>query len=268
MTVTMLLYNQYLQTITPPMAKPATRKSIEITFDSPSHNQSSKSSPLLSLPLELRLQIYAHAFALHSPKEPKHPTHVTTPLFAGKICTSLLLVNRQTYHEARLLPFQINKLTFTKCFGSSVFSAHRFLAKLEDWQRVALRSVVIAVVGREIVERWRSEEGWEAVIALLNKCKRIDVRVVIQEGDAWIGNLNEDVHGWGANCGGNVFPGPLRTRWASVMPAISKIRGGWVQKLLEGGERAEGMRLEYACVGIDDGPEKVKNGLDWNREES
>ncbi len=250
------------------MAKPATPESIVITFDGPTHNQSNRSSPLLSLPLELRLQIYSHALTLYSPKGLQNATHATTPLFADRICTSLLLVNRQTCHEARLLPFQVNKFTFTKCFGSSTFSACRFLAKLENWQRVALRSVEIAVVGREIVERWRSEEGWEAVIALLNECKRVDVKVVIQEGDAWIGNLNGDVHEWGANGGGNVLPGPLRTRWASVMPAISKIKGGWVQKLLEGGDRAEGVRLEYGCVGTDDGLGKVRNMLDWNRDES
>lgn len=108
-------------------------------------------------------------------------------------------------------------------------------------------------MGREIVERWRSEEVWEAVVALLNDCKKVNVEVGIQEGDAWIGNLHEDVHGWVANGGGNVFPGPLRTTWATVMPTISKIKGGWVQKLLEGGKRAEGVRLECGCVGVDDG---------------
>lgn len=255
MTVTTLLYNQYLQTITPPTSNPAATKSIEIAFDSPKPKQSTKPSVLFSLPLELRLQIYSHALALHSPKEPKHATQATTPLFADEICTSLLLVSRQIYHEARLLPFQVNTFTFTKCFGSSVFSARRFLAKLKDWQRMALRSVEIAVVGREIVEKWRRKEGWEAVIALLNDCERVDVKVRIQEGDVWIGDFNGDIHGWIANGGGNVVPGPLKTRWGSVKPVISKGKCGWVHKLLDSGERGEEVRLEFCWLGIDDGLE-------------
>jgi len=87
----------------------------------------------------------------------------------------------------------------------------------------------IAVVGREIVEKSRGEEGGEVVLALLNDCVRVDVEVRIQEGDAWIGNFDGDMHGWVANGGGNDFPGPLRTRWG-----ISKGEGGWVQKIVGG----------------------------------
>ena len=44
----------------------------------------------------------------------------------------------------------------------------------------------IAVVGREIVEDWRREAGWDAAVHLLSSSK-VEVRVRIQ-GDIWIGD--------------------------------------------------------------------------------
>lgn len=257
MAVTTLLYNQYLQTIIPPKTSCPTLNTIEIALDSPKGTHSIGSSRILALPLELRLQIYSHALTLQSPKTPDKVAGTARLLFTSQICTSLLLVNRQIYHEARLLPFQVNDWIFTECFRSSVFSAHLFLAKLETWQRAALRSLEIAVVGREIVERRRREEGWDAVVGLLNDCVRVDVKVKIHEGDVWVGKFNGEMHGWTANGERRVFPGPLRTAWGSVMPVINKGRGGWVQRLLEASQRSEGVRLEFCWSGTDDGMERV-----------
>ena len=107
-------------------------------------------------------------------------------LFSDHIYLCLLLVSRQMYHAARLLPFQSNTFIFTKTYGSSVISAIKLLQKLLDWQRQALRSVEIAAVGREIVECWRREAGWEAAVHLPSSSK-VEVRVRIQ-GDVWIGD--------------------------------------------------------------------------------
>lgn len=123
------------------------------------------------------------------------------------------------------------------------------------------------MVGREIVEKWRREEGWEVVVKLLDECDRVDVRVRIQEGDAWMGEFDRDKHRW-ATHGGNVFPGPLRTRLEDVMPVKSKGSDGWVQKLLEDGESGGGVRLEFCWVGTKEEVERVGNALDWYGEES
>lgn len=162
---------------------------------------------------------------------------------------SLLLVSRQIYHEARLLPFQSNTFIFTKIYGSSVVSAIKFLQKLLDWQREALRSVEIAVVGREIVEGWRREAGWEAAVHLLSSSK-VDVRVRIEEGDVWIGNGSGDTAGWlpfGGNVGWVAFGGtvvPVNPNWGDVRPVVGTGRGGWVHKLLQAGV-PESVRLEF-----------------------
>lgn len=107
-------------------------------------------------------------------------------------------------------------------------------------------------MGREIVEGWRREEGWEVVVAMLSHCRKVNVKVRIQEGDVWIGDGAGGMEGWLANGGGdvgNVFPGlSTGTRWGEVKPVRNQGREGWVQRLLQGGERGEGVRLEFSWV--------------------
>lgn len=215
------------------------------------------SSPLLSLPLELRLQIFAHALSLTPRLKPFSATDTieNCPLFSDHIDNSLLLACRQVYHEARLLPFRNNTFIFTVIYGSSVVSAVKFLQKLLDWQREALRSVEVAVVGREVVERWRREAGWEAAVQLLSSSK-VKVRVRVQEGDVWIGDGAERTACWRPH-GGNVGPVagfgclrsggavvPVNPNWGDVRPVVGTGRGGWVHKLLEAGV-PESVRLEF-----------------------
>lgn len=216
----------------------------------------STSSPLLALPLELRRQIYTHAFSLSPRPEPSSATGLTKhpSLLTDHIDTSLLLVCRQMYHEARLLPFQRNNFSFSTTGGGSVTSAVRFLQRLADWQREALRSVEIAVVGREVVEGWRREAGWEVAVHLLSSSK-VQVRVWIQEGDVWIGDRVEGAAGWLPH-GGNVGPVAgvgwvalagtvvrMSPKWGDVTPVVGTGRGGWVHKLLLAGV-PENVRLE------------------------
>lgn len=244
MTATTLLYSQLLQTITPPSRNLSPKASnVSVRECSPATSETPIVSPLLGLPLELRLQIYTHALALHSPPSPEIPTSDHLPVFANHISTSLLLVNRQIYHETHLLPLSTNTFVYTNCFGSSVYSARKFLTRLENWQIEALRGVEITVVGRAILEGWRREEGWESVMTMLSRCKKVHVKVRIQEGDVWIGNSAGAVDSWMIN-GGNVGPG-IGTLWGVVMPVRSEGKDGWVKRLVEGGVRGEGVMLEF-----------------------
>lgn len=107
----------------------------------------------------------------------------------------------------------------------------------------------MAVVGREIVERWRREEGWVVLMGMLRQCGRVDVKARVREGDVWEGGM-EGVVGWLAGGGGgNVFPGPaLGMKRGDLIPVGDRGRGGWVQKLLEDGVRGKGVKLEFCWV--------------------
>lgn len=109
-------------------------------------------------------------------------------------------------------------------------------------------------MGREIVERWRREAGWEVAVQLLSSSKA-KVRVRIQEGDAWIGDGAERTAYW-RHQGGNVGPVagfgwvpsegtavPVNPNWGDVRPVVGTGRGGWVHKLLEAGV-PESVKLE------------------------
>ncbi|MCJ1276344.1 hypothetical protein MMC21_004149 [Puttea exsequens] len=245
MTATTLLYSQYLQTLSSSTPKKLDPPTIPMEPATPTTIPPSNptTSPLLALPLELRLEIYTHALAIHKPTSPKTPTTSHTPLFTNHICTALLLVNRQIYHEARTLPFTANTFVFAKCFSSSVFSAKKFLGRLAPSQRSLLRNIEVAVAGREVVEPWRREDGWEAILKLLAGCQKIHVRVSVQEGDVWV--AEDEVGGqeaWLAN-GGNVTPS-FMAGWGFLVPIRVTGRDGGVKRLIEGVERAEGVELE------------------------
>ena len=113
------------------------------------------SSRLLALPLELRVQIYTHTLSLSLSPSLTASSAAAALVTNNHIDTALLLVSRQIYHEARLLPFQINTFVFNNKVSnngsSSVVRAIGFLQKLLVWQREAIRRVEIGVVGREVV---------------------------------------------------------------------------------------------------------------------
>lgn len=111
-------------------------------------------------------------------------------------------------------------------------------------------------MGREIVEGWRREEGWETAVRLLSSTSKVDVRVIIQEGDVWIGDGVGRKAGWLPG-GGNVGPGgeigwvayggivvPVNPEWTGVKPVVGTGRGGWVHMLLRAGA-SESVRLEF-----------------------
>jgi hypothetical protein len=87
---------------------------------------------LLTLPTELRLQILSLALSINcgderianldiSRKFRKPVSHDTTN-------TGLLLVCRQIYHEARLLPFQNSEFAFQRWCGSSIAECLKFFS--------------------------------------------------------------------------------------------------------------------------------------------
>lgn len=57
----------------------------------------------------------------------------------SRIPTSLLVVNKQVYLEARGVPFLENEFVFVNWFSSGLSSAKAFIAVLAPWQRALLR---------------------------------------------------------------------------------------------------------------------------------
>lgn len=112
---------------------------------------------LLTLPLELRLQIYTHLLALHplptSPLPADYPSPSSRSYFLAPIIhlpllspgtttttcplchlpTALLLTSRQLYLESRLLPFQTNEFSFVTWFSSGLSAARAVLAGWVAW---------------------------------------------------------------------------------------------------------------------------------------
>jgi hypothetical protein len=149
---------------------------------------------LLTIPLEIRLQIYTYVIESHPIQDPHlsstfyhqsttfparqvelyphtttypptlkqpHITELKTPSIPhyGKIPTGLLGACRQTYGETHALPFQTNNFAFTDWFFSGIYAARQFSRSLRSWQRDAVRWVQIDVVARDLVQRRTGQIG-------------------------------------------------------------------------------------------------------------
>jgi hypothetical protein len=149
---------------------------------------------LLTIPLEIRLQIYAYVIESHPIHDPhlsstfyhqsttfparqvelyqhttaypptlEHPhiTELKTPSIPhyGKIPTGLLGACKQTYEETHTLPFQTNHFAFTDWFFSGIYAARQFSRSLRSWQRDAIRWVKIDVVARDLVQGRTGQMG-------------------------------------------------------------------------------------------------------------
>jgi hypothetical protein len=179
--------------------------------------------PFLSLPLEVRLQIYGWVHRLHPVKQaqlaPWYPTPAYGSYFVRAVrengplspstavdqpntwglpndntaitCsdtsstvasnstdsedppllsphrplaalpTSLLLLNRQVYHEARTLPLRANEFVFTNWFASGLWAARSLLASLRPWQRDELRWVRLELLAGDLASPIFSREWTE-----------------------------------------------------------------------------------------------------------
>jgi len=142
------------------------------SFSEPIHAQESQAKPapkstksahhLLTLPAEIRLQIYGLVLAQTDCFRHSH----TRPPHQGA-ALSLLRVNKAIYNEARLLPFQLSEIAFQKWYGSSIFCCTAFLKSIQDWQRREVRSLDLTVNGREL-SGWQAREGWLQICELLS----------------------------------------------------------------------------------------------------
>ncbi|MCJ1394264.1 hypothetical protein MMC18_007142 [Xylographa bjoerkii] len=117
---------------------------------------------LLTLPTEIRLQIYG--FVLAQTNCFRH-AHTRPPKQGAAL--SLLRVNRAIYNEAHLLPFQLSEIAFQKWYGSSIFCCTAFLKSIQDWQRRELRTLSLTVNGREL-SGWQARKGWLQICELLS----------------------------------------------------------------------------------------------------
>lgn len=107
-------------------------------------------SVLLDLPAELRLRIYAFALTL-DPNLPSKKPHPKPQNLIGRLPSpSLLLTCRQIYHEARLLPFQINAFDFQPFYSRNLQCSRQFLRQLESWQVCEIRDLRLAVIERDV----------------------------------------------------------------------------------------------------------------------
>jgi hypothetical protein len=108
---------------------------------------------LLLLPLEVRFVIYTQC--LTTPLRHDYDIHT----LGRRPTLDLLLVNRQIYDEARLIPFRQNVFDFDKWNGTGLFHCQSFLRHLQFWQRVNVRIIrlnvpAVTLISETGVGRW------------------------------------------------------------------------------------------------------------------
>ena len=99
-------------------------------------------------------------------------------------------------------------------------------------------------MGREIVESWRREEGWDVVVGLLGSTQRCKVGVKVQDGDAWVWQKGSE--GWVANGESKEGLG----------------LDGWVRKYVEGNSGKGNLQFEFSWAGKKGEGKIGSNGLD------
>lgn len=95
------------------------------------------------LPLELRRAVYIHVLGSSAPAKTPFDVH---PYHRQRGPLHLLLISRQIYCEARLIPFQHNTFEFVKWNGTGLMYCDRFLRSLRPWQRRQVRNIVLDVL--------------------------------------------------------------------------------------------------------------------------
>jgi hypothetical protein len=68
----------------------------------------------------------------------------------NQIALEILLVNRQIYYEARLLPFRTNVFDFDKQSSSGTNNCWTFLQRLRNWQIGELQHITLAIMERDL----------------------------------------------------------------------------------------------------------------------
>jgi hypothetical protein len=104
-----------------------------------------QSPAIFRLPAELRLEIYT--LVVGSCASIQHPY---TMHGRNQIALQILLVNRQIYYEARLLPFRTNVFDFDKRSVSGTHLCRTFLQRLCNWQIRELQHITLAIMERDL----------------------------------------------------------------------------------------------------------------------
>ncbi|SPJ79564.1 uncharacterized protein FTOL_07955 [Fusarium torulosum] len=152
----------------------------------------------LSLPLEIRLQIYHWLHLMcpvrHAQLAPWYPTPVHCQYILQRVDpeassedtsskhnkesrrellspyrplsglpAGLLRTNLQIYREARMIPFTHNEFVFVNWFASGLWAARAFTRALAPWQRAALRYVRLEVLARDVVVGGAGREEWRVL---------------------------------------------------------------------------------------------------------
>jgi hypothetical protein len=109
---------------------------------------------LLTLPTEIRLQILSFAISIDCGDERITGLNIARKARKSVSCGTsnlgLLLVCRQIYYEARLLPFQNSEFAFQCWYGSSTAECIKFLQKLQPWQISMLRSLKLDITEADL----------------------------------------------------------------------------------------------------------------------
>ncbi len=120
------------------------------------NQETQQQSHFFHLPFEIRLSIYIHLLGCMTPD--KHP-HNFQLKRRHELAVDLLLVNRQIYREARLVPFQHNVFDFAQWNGTGLLYCDLFLRRLRPWQRRGVRTIILDVLAISITspghtQRW------------------------------------------------------------------------------------------------------------------
>lgn len=151
------------------------------------------SSRFLSLPLEIRRHIYEFVHLMNpapflkikslypmptpgrcflkplaDEEEDKDGAHAPPPLMspyrpASGLPTSLLLVSKQVYNEARLVPLANNEFVYVNWFSSGIWAAHFFTRHLQPWQSAAIRFVRLEMLAGELGDDGHGIHRWTDV---------------------------------------------------------------------------------------------------------
>lgn len=73
------------------------------------------------------------------------------------IPTSLLLANRQIYHEVRKVPFLDNEFVFVNWFSSGIWAARALTRQLQAWQLGCLRQARVEILTQDLTGQGAKE---------------------------------------------------------------------------------------------------------------
>lgn len=97
--------------------------------------------------------------------------------------TSVLLACRQTFAEARCIPFWQNEFAFINWFSSGLSSALAFTRGRQPWQRTAMRFVRLEMFVRDLVEERLAE--WIELCGLWPGVRGLRLTVSTDRGEAY-----------------------------------------------------------------------------------